>query len=171
MSTEGSIFVIADTSVLVNFLCIDRIDLIARYPGRFAITDHVAAEITDHYPDQRARLDAALAAGSIEQLSVCGDVELDLFRQLNETHRLGLGESAAIAYACAHGYALAIDDRTAVKQARRLRPELVVLGTQDIMVQLIRDGAIEVDEADRIKHTWATEHRFLLAIASFSELL
>ena len=98
-------------------------------------------------------------------------MELDLFRQLSETHRLGLGESAAIAYACAHGYALAIDDRTAVKQARRLRPELMVLGTQDIMVQLIRDGAIELDEADRIKDAWATEHRFLLAIASFSELL
>ena len=55
------VVVVTDTSVLVNFLCIDRMDLIARHSYRFMITSHVVEEITDHYPEQQARLNAALA--------------------------------------------------------------------------------------------------------------
>jgi hypothetical protein len=88
MVQSGPIVVVTDTSVLVNFLCIDRMDLIARHPHRFVITDHVADEITDHYPEQKARLAAALAAGIVQQVSVTGDDALDLFK-LIETNRLG----------------------------------------------------------------------------------
>ena len=59
-----SIIVVADTSVRLNFLRIDRMDLLGRFPGRFLATDHVAAEITD--ATQRARYDAAVAAGVID---------------------------------------------------------------------------------------------------------
>ena len=47
--------VVADTSVLINFLRIDRMDLIAAHPASFIATDHVAAEIADTYPEQQAR--------------------------------------------------------------------------------------------------------------------
>lgn len=47
--------VVADTSVLVNFLRIDRMDLIGAHPASFIVTDHVAIEIADTYPDQQAR--------------------------------------------------------------------------------------------------------------------
>jgi hypothetical protein len=171
MDAEDSIVVVTDTSVLVNFLRIDRMDLIASHSSRFVITDHVATEITDYYPEQQERLDRALAAGVIEQLSVSGEIELGLYGALSATGRLGPGESAAIAYAIANDHALAIDDRAAVNQARRLKPDLVVLGTQEIMVHLIRDGAIALDEADQIKDTWATEHRFRLTITSFRDVL
>ena len=171
MGPGSRIVVVTDTSVLVNFLCIDRMDLIARHPDRFVITDHVADEITDHYPEQKARLSASLADGTVEQLSVSGEVALDLFRSLSETRRLGAGECAAIACAITNDWALAIEDRAAIRRARELKPDLVVLGTQDIMVQLIRSGALEVAEADRIKDTWADEHRFRLAIGSFGEVL
>lgn len=171
MDAKGSIVVVTDTSVLVNFLRIDRMDLIASHASRFVITDHVATEITDYYPEQQERLDKALAAGVIGKLSVSGETELGLFGALSATGRLGPGESAAIAYAIANDHALAIDDRTAANQALRLKPDLVVLGTQDIMVQLIRAGGIALAEADRIKNTWATEHRFRLTITSFRDLL
>jgi hypothetical protein len=172
MNGEGQdVVVITDTSVLVNFLCIDRMDLIARHSHRFMITGHVMEEITDHYPEQQARLNAALADGTLEVVTVSGDVALDLFRTLSETQRLGAGESAAIACAIANNYTIAIDDRAAVNQARQLNAELVVLGTQEVMVQLIRSGEIEVAEADIIKDTWAEQHRFRLAITSFSEVL
>ena len=170
-SAGGHIVVVTDTSVLVNFLRIDRMDLIGCHSSRFVITDHVAAEISDYYPEQQARLEAALAAGIIAQISVSGDIELGLFRDLNDTRRLGPGESAAIAYAIANDHALAIDDRAAAGQARRLKPNLVVLGTQDIIVHLIRAGDIALDEADQIKDTWATQHRFRLTIDSFRNLL
>jgi len=172
MSGEGpGVVVVTDTSVLINFLRIDRMDLIARHSHRFVITGHVVEEITEHYPEQQARLQAALADRTLEEMTVSGDVALDLFRILGETRRLGSGESAAIACAIANGYAIAIDDRAAANQARQLKADIEVLGSQDIMVQLIRSGAIDLAEADRIKDTWASEHRFRLAIASFREIL
>ena len=75
MNGEGqNVVVITDTSVLVNFLCIDRMDLIARHShrllGRLLITGHVMEEITDHYPEQQARLNAALADGTLEVVTV-----------------------------------------------------------------------------------------------------
>ena len=171
MNVEDPVIVVTDTSVLVNFLCIDRMDLIARHSHRFVITDHVSEEITEHYPEQQARLKAALAEGTVKQMTVAGDEALELFRELTETRRLGFGESAAIAFAIANGYAIAVDDRAAANQARQLKAELVVLGSQDIMVHLIRSGMIDVAKADKIKDAWATEHRFCLAIASFREVL
>lgn len=163
--------VVSDTSVLVNFLRIDRMDLISGLPDRFVITDHVAVEIEGHYPAQQARLQAALAADILEQHSVTEPAALDLFRQLSETRRLGAGESAAIAYAASNGFALAIDDRQAARQARALVPSLVVLGTQDLMVSMIRAGLLDVAQADAIKETWATVHRFRLKIESFGEFM
>jgi predicted nucleic acid-binding protein len=157
--------------VLVNFLCIDRVDLIARHSHRFMITGHVMEEITDHYPEQQARMNAALADGTLEVVSVSGDAALDLYRILSETGRLGVGESAAIACAIANNYAIAIDDRAAANQARQLKPDLVVLGTQEIMVHLVRSGGLAVAEADEIKDSWAIHHRFRLPIGSFGEVI
>jgi predicted nucleic acid-binding protein len=172
MNGEGQdVVVITDTSVLVNFLCINRMDLIARHSHRFMITGHVMEEITDHYPEQQARLKVALADGTLEEVTVSGDGALDLFRILSETGRLGAGESAAIACAIANNYAIAIDDRAAANQARQLMPDLVVLNTQDIIVDLIRSGQLGVADADQIKAIWADQHRFRLAIVSFGELL
>jgi predicted nucleic acid-binding protein len=39
--------VVADTSVLINFLRIDRMVLLGRYPGRLLATDHVENEVAD----------------------------------------------------------------------------------------------------------------------------
>ena len=167
---EQPVVVVTDTSVLVNFLCIDRMDLIARHSHRFVVTDHVIEEITEHYPEQQARLKVALDTGILEQMAVTGDVALALFGALSETQRLGLGESAAIALAIANNYAIAIDDRAAARQARQMNADLIVLGSQDIMVHLIRSGAIDVAGADEIKVTWATNHRFRLGIASFRDV-
>ncbi len=33
------------------------------------ITEHVIEEITDHYPEQQARLSAALADGTLEEVA------------------------------------------------------------------------------------------------------
>src|ERR1700687_241060 len=58
-STEVSI----ETSVLVNFLAVDRVDLLAVHPSyRFIITDHVRGEITSYYSEQFERLERAMSA-------------------------------------------------------------------------------------------------------------
>ena len=47
--TEETI-VITDTSVLINFLVLDKVGLLPRLPNKkFVVTDHVRAEITEHY--------------------------------------------------------------------------------------------------------------------------
>ena len=72
MTCVSSIIIVADASVLINFLRIDRMDLIARHSHRFLVTDHVTAEVMDFYPDERTRLDGALHAGVLQQVSVDG---------------------------------------------------------------------------------------------------
>jgi predicted nucleic acid-binding protein len=114
-----SAIVVADTSVLINFLRIDRMDLIVQHPRRFLVTDHVEAEIAEAYPDQQARYAAAVAARQMDVCSVTDPDEVELFLRLRPGDKLGAGECSAIAVAMKRQYALAIDDNKAVKTAIR----------------------------------------------------
>lgn len=54
MSLDVRTPTLIDTSVLLNFLAVDRVDLLSRHPAlRFIVTDHVRGEITDRRPDKR----------------------------------------------------------------------------------------------------------------------
>src|SRR3989304_1606887 len=167
--------VVADTSVLINFLRIDRMDLIGAHPASFIATDHVAAEIADTYPEQQARYAAALNAAQITEQRIDDPAELEIFLRLAAKGRLGAGERAAIAAALNRGCALAIDDsraiRRALEEAGIAGNPLPILRTQDIVVELIRGGIMSVEAADRILTDWANNHRFRLKITSFRDLL
>jgi predicted nucleic acid-binding protein len=167
--------VIADTSVLINFLRIDRMDLIGAHPASFIATDHVAAEIADTYPDQQARYAAALTAAHISEQRVDDPAELELFLRLAAHGRLGAGERSAIAVALNRKCALAIDDSRAIQRAIAeagiAGNPVAIVRTQDIVVELIRKGVISIQVADKILVDWATNHRFKLKIASFKDLL
>ena len=163
--------IVTDTSVLINFLRIDRIDLIASHSHEFIVTDHVAAEITDRYPDQQQRLAAAVSAGVVSETRVTTPEELQLFGSMFSAGRLGAGECSAIALAIHRCYMLAIDDRLAAAHARSAQTSLRILATQDLVVSMIREGFLDVTEADRIKHEWATRHSFALKLDSFQSLI
>jgi predicted nucleic acid-binding protein len=167
--------VVADTSVLINFLKIDRMDLVGRYPGRLLATDHVQSELADDYPDQRARYEAAVTGGFLDTCSVTDPAELSLFGRLGPGVRLGAGECSAIAVALSRGFAIAIDDNRAIKIALReaelAGKTLIVLRTQDIVVALIQASVLTVEEADRVKAEWEQRHRFRLKVPSFQDLL
>ncbi len=166
---------IADTSVLVNFLNIDRMDLIGRHLPRCVITEHVIAEVTEYYPVQKDRLTQALAAGHLELIPVIDDHEVEMFGRIQQAGRLGTGESSAIAVALLRGYSLAIDDRRAIKDASSMALErgilLSILGTRDIVVRLINAGLLSIEQADVLLVSWRTQHRYHLPIRSFSELM
>jgi len=166
--------VVADTSVLINFLRIDRMDLIEAHPASFIATDHVAGEIADTYPEQQTRYAAALNAGQITERRIDDSAELEIFLRLAAKGRLGAGERAAIAVALNRGCALAIDDsraiRRALQEATLGENALSILRTQDIVVELIRKGVVSVEAADAIQVDWATNHRFKLKIVSFQDL-
>lgn len=167
-----SAIVVADTSVLINFLRIDRMDLIVLYPRRFLVTDHVESEIAEAYPDQQARYVAAIAAGQMDVCSVTDPDEVELFLRLRPGNRLGAGECSAIAVAMKRQHGLAIDDNKAVKTAiREVGMAVEIIGTADVMVALIRAGNLDLAEADAIKGDWEKNHRFRIKAASFSELL
>jgi predicted nucleic acid-binding protein len=167
--------IVADTSVLINFLKIDRMDLVGASPRRFLATDHVGAEIADSYPEQQGRYQAALSAAAFDTCSVTDPDELTTFGRLLAGGRLGAGECSAISIALHRGFALAIDDNRAINRALREAGlgglKLEVLRTQDVVVELINAGTLDLAAADQIKETWANEYRFRIKISSFSELL
>jgi predicted nucleic acid-binding protein len=166
---------IADTSVLINFLKVDRMHLIGRHVPRCVITEHVVAEVADLYLQEKDRLNAALADGHLEVTTVSEEAEVEMFGRIQQAGRLGVGESSAIAVALKRGYSLAIDDRRAIRDARALAATegaaLTVLGTRDIVVRLIRAGHLSVEQADILLVSWRTQHRFDLPIRSFSEII
>lgn len=164
--------VIVDTSVLLNFILIDRLDLLANHPGyRFAITNHVRAEVSGQYPKEVQRLESSLQRQQFEEIVIDGFDELKLFAELHATKGLGYGECSAIAGAVHRGLALAIEDRTARNHAQRLFPKLQLIDTEGLIVSLIRSGVLNVSQADVIKDDWETNHRFALKFRSFREKL
>ena len=161
--------VITDASVLINFLVLDRVGLLSRLTSvHFVVTEHVRAEITEHFPEQLQRLNVAFETGVIEEISVTDIVEVALFADLT-SKGLGVGECSAIAVAVNRKLKIAIDDKRALKKVARLGHSLEVLGTEQLVVQLIAVSVLTIVEADQMKTDWEQNYRFKLSIASFSE--
>jgi len=171
MAAIGPRIVIADTSVLVNFLRVDAMAMLGRLSKQIVITEHVEAEVAEHYEVQRGRLLAALKQNFVSQVALTSVGELAMFGRLAANGRLGAGECAAIACAVSGSHVLAIDDRRAIAEAQRIQVSLPIIRTEDLVVMLIREGVVSVTNADGIKAVWETEHRFRLAFKSFAELL
>ncbi|CDL00982.1 conserved protein of unknown function [Magnetospirillum gryphiswaldense MSR-1 v2] len=171
---SSGVIIIADTSVLINFLRIDRMDLIGAHPSAFVATEHVAVEISDSYPDQHARYRAAVIAGYLSEQRVDDPTEVELFLRLRQTPRLGTGECSAISVALNRGHRLAIDDNRAISRALHeaglAKRTLDIVRTQDIIVTLIQAETLTVEAADTILEDWASNNRFKLKISSFSEI-
>ncbi len=154
---------------MINFLKINRLDLLAQYSHTFWVTEHVHKEITLDYPAQRA-----LFQNAIENLAVLktveGSEELELFINLIKSGQLGSGECSSIAVAAHRGYFLAIDDNKAIKKAELLISPTMILRTQDILVGMIKEDLLNVETADQILQNWATFHRFKLKIPTIKNL-
>ena len=163
--------VITDASVLINFLVLDRTELLAHLPGhRFVVTDHVRAEVSAHYPDQLQRLEQALSSGVLAEIAVTDLAEVQLFAQLSAAG-LGIGECSAIAVAANRKMVLAIDDKTAIKRVNALGLGPTILTTEQIVVLLIQQSILTIPEADAMKLDWELNHRFRLKFQSFADRL
>lgn len=161
---------VLDTSVLINFLIIDRVDLLTRHPAyRFILSEHVRDEIHTDYQDEVTRLDIAIAGNGFSVTSL--DATNPVFVQLMQENRFGIGECAAIALAIDKNCPLAIDDRRATAAARRLSPTIRIESTESLMISQISFGGLSIGEADRIKNTWEKQHRFRLPFATFADRL
>jgi predicted nucleic acid-binding protein len=174
MATDGRSKVIIDTSVLINFLKIDRADLLANHPTyRFVLPDLVRHEVTRHYASQVTKLDAAIAAGQLfaDDPAAATDLkELAAFAAMDKL-KIGEGERAAIAAASIRGLPLAMDDRRAWKRSAVFSATIPREDTVSIIVTLIKTNVIDLKTADTIKTDWQANHRFTLRFGSFAEKL
>ena len=160
-----------DASVLINFLKIDRIDLLDKCSHTFFITDHVQEEVTTFYSGQKAILDNAVHREILHKTNVETPEEFATFAELSKTGQLGAGECAAISIAAHRGYSLAIDDNLAIKKASSLIVPSLILRTQDLVLLFIQERLLEIEEADHLIEVWSKHHRFHLKIKSFNELI
>ena len=179
--------IVVDTCVLINFLRINRMDLIGRYPGTFIATGDVADEIIDNDERENERdpyvnaLDdghLVQVALSKRELEIREDILRGEFMPWVHLRRrlLGRGERSALAVAINRNYSLlASDDRDVIlyilELAAILEHQLSCLCTQDIMLELIERQVLSVEEADLILVDWRENHKFNLKIESFRELL
>lgn len=158
--------VVCDTSVLINFLVVNRLNLLsANSDYRFVVTEHVVEEVTD--PDQNAQLRIALANGEIEQVDLTEPEGLALFAELHTF--LGGGEAAAIALAAQRRWAVATDDRRSRVEIESRLGRGRLLTTPGILLQAIRARLLTIEQADAIK-TELEGHRFKMSFVSFAEL-
>ena len=171
METGQRATVVSDASVPINFLRVDRMDLLADHSHDFVVTGHVAEEISGRYPDQHERFALAIRSGAISEVTVSSPGEMAIFESLMQSRRLGAGECSAIAKAVCGQHVLAIDDRRATSQAQRTSEALRIVSTQELMVWMIAENLLDIAEADRIKNEWALRHRFRLKITSFREVV
>jgi hypothetical protein len=75
---DGRLLVVADSSFLINFLVLGRVDLLGGLPQlRFHVVNHVTAEI--QYDVQRARLQAAVESGIVTEIEVTDPDEILLY--------------------------------------------------------------------------------------------
>lgn len=162
--------VVADASVLINFLRARRLDLLRHHRGyRILVTEHVRGEVS--YPDQAAELAEAITSGDIDEIQVTDPVELEIFAELSAV--LGRGESACIAVAANRGCVVAMDE---LGRARREVHERVgrdrLVNTPGLILSCVRSGAITVAEADGIKVTLESQGQsFAFSFDSFGDLL
>ncbi|MFQ5852292.1 MAG: hypothetical protein ACE5JU_17135 [Candidatus Binatia bacterium] len=154
---DGRLLVVTESSFLINFLAIDRMDILGGLGQfKFHVVDHVTAEI--RYPDQQARLRAALAAGIVSEFEITDPVEILLYDELRKV--LGDGESASLAVAVSRRWIIAADEKG------RFRKELFerigedyLLDTPGALLAAIKSRVISISEAEELREA-LRRHRF-----------
>jgi predicted nucleic acid-binding protein len=155
-----------DASTLINFLLLDRVDLLGSLNAfDFLVPTEVKGEILDE--TQRARLEAGFASGHLAEIQLASPEELATYAELRD--RLGAGESACLALAAHRELLVACDDRAAVRIADQLLGPDRLLNTPGLLVLAITEGHLAVNEADSAKAV-LEENRFTMAFESFADL-
>ena len=165
MARQGPTTIVLDTSVLLNFVNIGRLELLGQLGTPVVLLDQVLDEI--RRPEQRETVEDAVAAGILDLQSIRNPVEVALFAGLRVDGRLGAGECAVLAVALTRHWVAGIQDRRACLEGQRRRKDLALCQTEDLVLALIRSGHLTVEEADGFLVEWATRHRFRARLTSF----
>jgi len=109
-------------------------NLVAGHLHGLLVTGHVINEVSYRYPNQQRRFASALHSRILTLISVADTEELPIFASLSAIGHLGTGKCSTSAVAVQRGYTLAIDNRVANRQARRLAQSLNAMTTRELIV-------------------------------------
>ncbi len=156
-----------DASVLINFLHLERLDILADIAEvDFVVPEQVVEEITD--PQQARTLAHAVRGGRLRSERSTDPSEIATYADLRQF--MGRGEAACLSIAERRGWLVAVDERGRFRRMARERiGEGRILNTPGILVIAIRAGGISVDEADMLKARLET-HRFRMKFDSFRDV-
>lgn len=168
VSGRGVATVALDASVLINFLILNRVQVLADLPGfRFVVLDAVEHEV--RRPQQQITLEAAFEQGLVDRAGTANPQELAIFAE----HRrvMGLGEAACLAAAEVRGWMLASDERRLFRGLARERiGDHRILTTPAILVLAVKTGVISVEELRGAKEE-LERNRFRVPPGAFGGLV
>ena len=168
--TEQRRRVIIDANVLINFIKIDRLNILQQLQMySFFLSSEVYDEIS--YPKQRLVLDQALNEGWLKKTEITDPNELRSYAQYRR--QMGNGEAACLAIAICRQWTMACDERKKkliFREVQRTLGEDYMLNTLGLLLKALREGILTVSGADAIKDALA-EDRFIMKFASFQDLL
>jgi predicted nucleic acid-binding protein len=155
--------VAADACFLINFLAVDRMDLLESLVSyRFQCALEVSREVVRQV--QAERLDRAIRAGILDLVEIVDLAEIALVTDLLH-EQLGRGESACLALAESRGWVLASDERG---RFRRLASERIgegrLMTTRDALEQAVAVGSLDGSDARALAEDLRDNHRFTMAI-------
>jgi predicted nucleic acid-binding protein len=165
---DGRLLVVLDSSFLINFLVLDRVDLLGGLPQfRFHVVNHVTAEV--RYADQRVKLQAGMESGIVTEIEVTDPDEILLYDDFRKF--LGDGESASLAVAVGRRWVIAADEKGRFRRELFSRlGENYLLDTLGALVTAVRAGMITVEEAEALR-LQLRANRFEMGATPFDDLL
>ena len=157
-----------DASVLINFLHLERLDILADIAEvDFIVPEQVVAEITD--PQQARTLAQAVRDGQLRSERSTDPDEIAIYADLHQF--MGRGEAACLSMAEQRDWLVAVDERGRFLQMARKRiGEGRILNTPGILLLAILAGLLSVHEADVLKAHLET-HRYRMTFDSFRDVL
>lgn len=163
-AAEGEVIeVAADACFLINFLAIDRTDLLGR---RLDYRIHIPMEVVGEIlrPDERVRLLRAIERGDMYTVELVEINELTEYSGLVR-EQIGKGEAACLGIAIARGWTVASDERRRfARLARERLPDRPLITTRATIIQAVALGHSTVAEAFAIQDVLAAEHRFRMSL-------
>jgi predicted nucleic acid-binding protein len=148
--------VATDTSLLLNFLRIDRMDILGALPGfRFCVLNHVIGEVTQK--THVTRLQAALAQAHVFEFELTDLGAIADYNSLREN--LGDGEAATIAAGAHEQWVIGMDEKARAKREAIARVgEHNLLNTPGVLVHAVRVGLLTLTDAEQIRLDLAAEN-------------
>ena len=168
MKQQSPTPIVLDTSILLNFVKIGRVELLGQLSTSVVLLDQVLDEVIRS--DQRKAVKGAVAAGTLDSQSVHNPVEVALFTEFRAGGRLGAGECAVLAVALTRNWVAGLQDRRARTEGQRRCENLALYQTEDLVLKLIQAGYLTLEEADGFLAEWAAKHHFTSRLTSFRDL-